>query len=367
MNQDRRTEFFATLALRHTPGLGTRRLGPILAAYPSAKSALDAAAAWPGKRLAPPDCAKNVRAQSWREEAEKEYRAALARGAEFLLYHDPEYPDRLRRMHAPPPLLYFRGDTGLLSSPAVAVVGSRKATAEGSQAALDLCARLSRYGVTVISGMALGIDRQAHLGGLSGLGGSIGLLGAGLDVDYPKRNRDLRASMEHRGLLLTEFSPGAPARPKHFPQRNRIISGLSLAVAVMEAQEKSGSLITAQEGLEQGLEIFARPGSPGCERLLDDGAHPLRSAEDMLLVLRDVLRARIARGPLQNPMFGPCLPAPQAPPVGYSQAPGRHPAGFPVNRGRSRARIRPEIRPNAGTWSPPRNQPQTPSRNQKHP
>ena len=161
---------------------------------------------------------------------------------------------------------------------------------------------MSAGGVTVISGLALGIDRQAHLAGLTGPGGSIAVLGSGVDVVYPPQNRDLHAMLAERGLLLSELAPGAGPEARHFPARNRIISGLSLGVMVVEAAAKSGSLITARLAAEQGREVFAPPGLltmptfAGCHALIRQGATLVESAQDILQELEPLLRAEFLGG-----------------------------------------------------------------------
>ncbi|MGE4552597.1 MAG: DNA-processing protein DprA [Desulfovibrionaceae bacterium] len=300
MDAAREREFFATLALRHTPRLGPRTWRGLLAAYASAYAALRAAAEWPERRLAGPALAAKVRAEVWRPGAEAEYRAARALGAPVLLYTDPIYPDLLRAIPDPPPYLYAEGDLGLLAGPAVAVVGARKATRRGAEAARIVSEALSAMGVTVVSGLAMGVDRQAHLGGLAGVGRSIAVLGAGLDSRYPAANLDVRAALAEHGLVLTEYAPGEGARSEHFPFRNRIIAGLCLGVLVVEAAERSGSLITARLAGEQGREALVLAGPEddvawaGCRRLVADGATLVEDAEAVLAALGPELRRAAA-------------------------------------------------------------------------
>ena len=161
------------------------------------------------------------------------------------------------------PALYVVGDVSLFKNPGVAVVGARECTPMGLEATGRISMQLSKSGITVISGLALGIDRQAHLGGLRGVGSSVAVLGCGLDVDYPQDNRDVRRRLGEKGLVVTEYGPGVRPRPEHFPIRNRLISGLALGVLVAEAAHDSGSLITARLAGEQGREVFALPGPIG--------------------------------------------------------------------------------------------------------
>ncbi len=284
-------EFFACLALRHTPGLGRMWWKRILDSYSSTYEALADAANWEARGLAGAREARACRKEAWRPAAEEEYRAAARHGMKVLTWFDPRFPSRLRVINDPPVLLYYAGDAALLQNPSVAVVGARECTRFGLQGAWRVSAELSRYGITIVSGMAVGIDRQAHLGGLSGIGRSVAVLGAGLDQDYPPANRDLRRSMEMHGLVLTEFGPGAKPLAAHFPQRNRLISGISLGVLVAEAANRSGSLITARLAADQGREVFALPGPldeptfVGCHSLIKSGAQLVESGQDVVRAL----------------------------------------------------------------------------------
>jgi DNA processing protein len=180
------------------------------------------------------------------------------------------------------------GDPDVLSKPAVAVVGSRRATPTGLAAARRLSQQLAEAGLAVVSGLARGIDGAAHRGALEAGGTTVAVLGNGLDVIYPAEHRELMAAVGRAGAAVSEFPPGTPPRPRHFPLRNRIISGLSRAVVVVEASEKSGSLITARAALEQGRDVLAVPGSiasgayRGCHALIKDGARLVETVEDIL-------------------------------------------------------------------------------------
>ncbi|MDD4951590.1 MAG: DNA-processing protein DprA, partial [Desulfovibrionaceae bacterium] len=272
MSPDQSKEFFACLAVRHTPGIGPKTWKAVLEAFDGAYQAVQAAGSWLGRGLVNKGQARAFQDQSWRPAAEQEYRAARAKGMAVLTWSDPDYPDRLRHIPDPPVFLYYCGDLSLLLNPCLAVVGARHCSGQGLEAAARISAELSAVGLTIVSGMACGIDRQAHLAGLSGIGRSIGVLGAGLDVNYPAGNADLRRDMEEKGLVVTEFGPGIRPEAGNFPFRNRIISGLSLGVLVAEAAERSGSLITARLAGDQGREVFALPGpagrpeSGGCNR-----------------------------------------------------------------------------------------------------
>ncbi len=202
--------------------------------------------------------------------------------------NDPDYPDLLRQTYAPPPILFLLGNQKLLTCPAVAVVGSRTNSPYGKDAARQLAASLVRAGVVVVSGMALGIDGHAHRGALDAEGGTIAVLDSGLDRPTPPSHLPLFKTISKRGAVVSEFPIGTPADPGHFPRRNRIISGLSLGVVVVEAGRKSGSLITARLAVEQDRDVFAVPGplgasqSEGPHALIRDGATLIRHAGDVL-------------------------------------------------------------------------------------
>lgn len=201
---------------------------------------------------------------------------------------DAEYPRALLETPDPPPLLYLKGRRDLLGKPGIAIVGSRNATPQGNKNAEAFARTLSEVGLTIISGMALGIDTAAHQGGMAGAGSSIAVVGTGLDIVYPARNRPLAHRLAEQGLLVSEFVLGTPAIASNFPRRNRIISGLSRGCLVVEAALRSGSLITARQAGEQGREVFAIPGSihsplsKGCHALIKQGAKLVESAQDIL-------------------------------------------------------------------------------------
>jgi len=293
MNSD--TEFFSCLALKHTPGLGPVAFKQLLSIYPSAYDAVKQASTWKAKGVKSNFLGKAVQGcigEVWREKAELEFKAAKRTSMEVLTWNDQHYPDALKNLHDPPLTLYYQGDLTLLSNPGIAVVGARECTSLGLRAARNISAQLAGVGITVVSGLALGIDRQAHLGGLQGIGSSIAVLGCGLDIDYPYDNLDVRKALNAKGLVVTEFGPGEKPRAKNFPVRNRLISALSLGVLVAEAAHQSGSLITARLAAEQGKDVFALPGPlvqptfTGCHRLIKQGAALVESAEDIVEILR---------------------------------------------------------------------------------
>ncbi|CAM3755478.1 DNA-processing protein DprA [Polynucleobacter antarcticus] len=207
-----------------------------------------------------------------------------------ISHTDPQYPDRLLALYDPPSPLYIYGEAALLKMPMIAIVGSRMPSAEGVKNALYFARALSKAGFLILSGMARGIDGAAHRGALSlGEGHrTVAVCGTGLDITYPREHQLLADSIGRRGLLLSELAPGVGPRPSHFPRRNRIIAALSLGVLVIEAAEKSGSLITARLATELGREVFALPGSlynplsSGCHQLIQQGAKLTQHPQDVL-------------------------------------------------------------------------------------
>ena len=292
-----RQEFWASLGLKYSAGLGLRTSKKILEHFGAASAAVDHARDWPGMGLASPAQLQAFLAQSWRGHVEEELHAAEELSLPVLSWADPRYPERLREIPDPPVFLYAVGDLSLLENPGVALVGSRECTRYGIELAHRIAMELSDQGITVISGLAYGIDREAHLGGLKGPGGSIAVMGTGPDLVYPAANRDLWRKMAEKGLILSEFAPKTKPHAGNFPLRNRIISGLSLGVVVAEASTRSGSLITARLGLEQGREVFAVPGPValksyrGCHELINKGAKLVAGAADILLELKPQLDA----------------------------------------------------------------------------
>jgi DNA processing protein len=227
------------------------------------------------------------RAADLRRRAEAALDAARRRRLGLVLRGDPGYPVRLESIPDPPPVLWTRGAIGRCRH-AVAVVGSRFATPQGLELGFRLGQGLAAAGFEVVSGMARGVDASAHLGALRGAGRTIAVLGCGVDVVYPPEHRQLAAAIEAGGALVSEFAPGVPPRGWHFPRRNRIISGLSLGVVIVEAAQRSGSLITARCALEQGRSVMAVPGAVlsgrnrGAHALIRDGAGVVEDARDVI-------------------------------------------------------------------------------------
>ncbi|OGA73798.1 MAG: DNA protecting protein DprA [Betaproteobacteria bacterium RIFCSPLOWO2_12_FULL_65_14] len=216
---------------------------------------------------------------------------AAAPGHAIITLADDIYPRALLETADPPAVLYAVGRVELVRGPALAIVGSRNATAQGERNAESFAKALSEAGLTIVSGLALGIDAAAHRGGLAGPGSTIAVLGTGIDVVYPRRNAELATQIIARGLLLSEFALGTAPLAQNFPRRNRLISGLAQGCLVVEAAVASGSLITARSAADQGREVFAIPGSihsplsRGCHTLIKSGAKLVESADDVLAEL----------------------------------------------------------------------------------
>lgn len=241
-------------------------------------------------------------------DAGREVDAALAWAGEpgnrILTLADPDYPPRLLQAPDPPVLLYLKGDPRLLGCPLLAVVGSRNATRQGEENAAAFCTTLAAAGIGSVSGLALGIDAAAHRGSLAGDGVTIAVIGTGIDRIYPARNEALARQIAERGVIISEFHLGTPPLAGNFPRRNRIIAGLGMGCLVVEAAERSGSLITARLAAEAGREVFAIPGSihsplaKGCHRLIRQGAKLVDSALDILEELR---WEAVVNAPMETP------------------------------------------------------------------
>jgi DNA processing protein len=232
--------------------------------------------------------------------AEEESVRAAAAGAEIVSFDDPAYPMLLRNIYDPPILLYVRGDRSLLESPSVAIVGTRHPTPYGIGMAQRLSADLASRGLTIVSGMARGVDTCAHKGALEGKGRTVAVWGTGIDVPYPRENKKLSdAILDAGGAVVTEFPMATFAAPQNFPIRNRIISGLSIGVLVVEAGEYSGTRITARNALEQGRDVYAVPGnvtnrqSWGPNTLIKQGAKLVATWEDVWEELPPEVRLRL--------------------------------------------------------------------------
>ncbi|MCR3922267.1 MAG: DNA-processing protein DprA [Firmicutes bacterium] len=282
------------LALNRVSVLGARRIRHLVTTYGSAKKAFTQEAEKLDEAGLPPKVTATFIRERGRIEPQQEWQHCLDLGLSVLTLADAHYPQLLREIYDPPAVLYYRGDLDALLQSGIAIVGSRKATAYGRAVADKMAYELAQAGNVVVSGMARGIDTCAHLGALRAPGKTVAVLGCGLDVCYPPENRGLREKIVRSGAVISEFAPGVQPKPGHFPMRNRIISGLTRAVVVVEAAEKSGALITADCALEQGREVFAVPGSihspssRGCHRLLKEGAAVAENAADIMLTMGQI-------------------------------------------------------------------------------
>ncbi|WP_300164343.1 DNA-processing protein DprA [Solidesulfovibrio sp.] len=303
-------ELEASLRLRNAPGIGPRTWKRIFDRYPSAVAALADVRSFGPQGLCDDAAAGALARGASTPAARREMEAAAQKGLLPIPYFHPAYPARLRELPDPPAVLYVVGDAGLLGAPCVAMVGARQCSRYGYAQAFEIAAGLSAAGITVVSGLAFGIDRQAHLGGLAGPGRSLAVCGTGLDLVYPDANLDVWRELAAHGAVVSEFAPGTPPQAQNFPIRNRVIAGLSLGVMVVEAAARSGSLITARLALEQGREVFALPGPvnlpsfAGCHALLAQGARLVQAAEDIVAAL-----ARELAGYVDAPRSRPPVPA----------------------------------------------------------
>ncbi|MGK8439438.1 DNA-processing protein DprA [Ectopseudomonas hydrolytica] len=286
-------ELEARLRLHLLPELGPRRFRKLISAFGSASAALSApASAWRSLGL-PAMCAEPRRSAEIRQRAAAAMHWLDQTDQHLLMWDDPHYPALLAELADAPPLLFVGGDPMLLDAPQLAMVGSRRASRPGLDNAHAFARSLAAGGFVITSGLALGIDGAAHQGALDGGGKTVAVLGTGLECLYPARHKRLAAQIVERGgALVSELPLDCPPQASNFPRRNRIISGLSLGVLVVEASPSSGSLITARLAAEQGREVYAIPGSihhpgaRGCHQLIRDGATLVESIEHILEALR---------------------------------------------------------------------------------
>ncbi len=235
-----------------------------------------------------PKLAQRVAGLEWEKRISQEQRAAAAAGLQIVTIEDEGYPPLLKEIFSPPPVLYLRGTYSPQDRIALAIVGARQADYRGKSLARTLASSLADRGITIVSGLARGIDTQAHLGALEAGGRTIGVLGSGHNHFYPPENMELAEKISRHGCVVSEFPCAWRPEPRNFPRRNRIISGLTLGVVVVQATRRSGSLITARLALEQGKEVFALPGPPesplshGCNTLIKQGAKLVENVGDIL-------------------------------------------------------------------------------------
>lgn len=279
-------ERFAALQLLRTPGVGPVSWRQLISRFGSAGRACDALpdlAARGGRRMALAD-ARGVAA---------ELSKVAALGARHVFQFDPDYPALLAETEGAPPAIIVQGDLELARRPSLALVGARNASAIACRFARQIAAELAGEGVTIVSGLARGIDTAAHLGAMTG-GATIGVIASGIDIAFPPENASLQVDIGNGHLLVAEQPPGTQPLARHFPARNRIIAGLAVGTLVVEAAPKSGSLITARRAAEFGREVMAVPGSPldpraqGCNLLIREGATLIQSAADVLEMLRPI-------------------------------------------------------------------------------
>ena len=285
MDIDARVEAWASLQL--LPGLSARALVSLLKAFGGPVEVLAASHASLAKHVSPAVAAALARGPD-RVSLDNTLAWLREPGHALLAWDDPAYPQALLTISDPPPALFFIGRSELLNRPALAIVGSRNATAQGIETAQAFATTLSAAGLTIVSGLAQGIDAAAHSGGLAHAASSVAVVGTGIDRVYPAGNRELAHRLAAEGGVLSEFPLGTPPLPGNFPRRNRLISGLARGVLVVEATLASGSLITARFAAEQGRDVYAIPGSihspfsKGSHRLIKDGAKLVETAQDVL-------------------------------------------------------------------------------------
>ncbi len=321
------------LRLWHIPGLGPGKVGLLLEHFDSVQAIFAASAA----QLCSAGISSALARRILDDQAD---RAALERALSWqqapdnhiLSLADPRYPPRLRQTPRPPAVLYVKGEPAILHEPQMALVGSRNPSQGGSDNAFQFAKHLSASGVLVCSGLALGIDGESHRGALAAAAPTIAVTATGLDRVYPARHKPLAEEiLQHGGALVSEYPLGSSPRAEHFPQRNRIIAGLSLGTLVVEAALRSGSLITARLAREMGREVFAIPGSihnpmsKGCHALIKQGAKLVESADDILEEIAAPLKEALADYPHSRPTSSAATPDSPTP------EPANPPADAPSN------------------------------------
>jgi DNA processing protein len=297
MDSDR---YLGWLALALTPGLGARMAGKLLREFGSPEAIFSASLTGLEAQRLPAAVAQAIHSQRPWSDASKELAQVREAGCRLLTWDEPAYPARLREIYDPPPILYIRGNIELLNRHMISVVGARRPTPYGNQMAMKLARDLADRGLVISSGMARGIDASAHKGALSSATGmTIGILGCGIDVVYPKENKKLFEEVEQRGVIVSEFPMGTFPAPQNFPIRNRIIAGMALGVVVVEGEQYSGSLITARLAMEFGREVFGVPGNAtqpssfGPNQLIKQGAKLVTGWEDVVEELPTPIRAEL--------------------------------------------------------------------------
>lgn len=302
-------ERLARLRLIRTPRVGPVGWHQLIVRFGSAEAAIDAL----------PDLAMRGGGGRVRvapaELAEREMARVAALGARHLFSDDQDYAPMLRAVEGAPPVLIVRGDTAMLHRPAVAIVGARNASAAACRFARSLAAELAEAGITIVSGLARGVDTAAHVGALNGA--TAGVIASGIDIAFPPENAALQERLATSQLVIAEQPPGTEPLARHFPSRNRIIAGAAHATVVIEAAPRSGSLITARRAADYGREVMAVPGSPldpraqGCNQLIRDGATLIQSAADVIEAL----------APIDPRMLRHHAPPPTSPPIHAAPVP----------------------------------------------
>ncbi len=287
------------LALHLVPGLGRRKAVDLVSAYGSPEAVFRASPSeLEGHGLAG-SVARSIASGCSFDDAASQHEKALAKGVEVIPFTDPRYPPRLGEIFDPPLLLFARGRAALLQEIMLGVVGTRRPTPYGQAATAKLAAELARAGLVIVSGMARGIDTTAHRAALDQGGDTMAVFGCGVDHIYPAENRKLAEEIAGKGLLISEFPMGTPGQPQNFPVRNRIISGMSCGVLIVEGAEYSGSAITARMAIEQQREVFAVPGnitskmSWGPNLLIKQGAKVVQEWNDVIVELGPEVRRRL--------------------------------------------------------------------------
>ena len=298
LSDDAKKEFWASLALRYAEGMRPRLSAKILRHYGSALQAYQALSLKEPisgfdsfAQKIPSSLRQSLKSEQWRKFAMQEWQDAQRTDCEVILWTDYRYPLALKHLIDAPAFFYAKGDAGLLSYPTLAIVGARKATIQGERKAREIAGELARLGLAIVSGMALGIDKAAHDGALGVQGKTIAVLGTGINVVYPAKHEELYQSIAEQGLLISEFPPFTKPLAQNFPIRNRLISGISEGVLIVEAALKSGSLITARLALEQNKNVYVcRPlganHSLGGQKLLEEGALPV---DDTYTIIADLV------------------------------------------------------------------------------
>jgi DNA processing protein len=292
--------YLAWVALALTPGLGGRMAGKLLREFGSPEAVFNASLTSLEAQRLPVAVAQAIHSRQPLSTAAKELAQVEQAGCRLLTWDEPAYPHLLREIYDPPPLLYVRGNIELLDRHSISIVGTRRPTPYGNQMAEKLAHDLAERGLAIVSGLARGIDSSAHKGALAAArGATIGILGCGIDVVYPKENKKLFAQMEERGAIVSEFPMGAFPAPQNFPIRNRIIAGMALGVVVVEGAQYSGSLITGRLGMEFSREVYGVPGnvtqptSFGPNQLIKQGAKLVTGWEDVIEELPTEIRAQL--------------------------------------------------------------------------